>query len=412
MNNQPVINVFSEHGKLKSVLVHRPGKEVENLAPEYLERLLFDDIPYLKLAREEHDIFCQHMRDNGVEVLYIEKLMTELLDHHKNLKMPFVEQFLDEANLYPGHRDALKAHYLKMRNSDMVNEMIAGTETRDLGLTHPDKYPFAADPLPNLLFQRDPHANIGNGATIHRMENETRRRETIFADYVFRNHPRFVNQINFYYNRQMKDSLEGGDIMVLSKKILIVGATERTSLEAIEKLAQNVLNDTASSFEKVYAFEVPKKRAFMHLDTVLTCIDINKFLIHPLIFDYMDQFKIYEIGADGKRHATGQDLEQFFTKVFGKKPVLIRCGGDSPIDAGREQWNDGTNVITIAPGKVIAYSRNHVTNKLLRKAGITVIETPSSELSRGRGGPRCMTMPIIRENTCCCTLPSDWKGTE
>ena len=173
MNNQPVINVFSEHGKLKSVLVHRPGKEVENLAPDYLERLLFDDIPYLKLAREEHDIFCQHMRDNGVEVLYIEKLMTELLDHHKNLKMPFVEQFLDEANLYPGHRDALKAHYLKMRNSDMVNEMIAGTETRDLGLTHPDKYPFAADPLPNLLFQRDPYANIGNGATIHRMKNET-----------------------------------------------------------------------------------------------------------------------------------------------------------------------------------------------------------------------------------------------
>ncbi len=333
--NSP-INVFSEHGKLKSVLVHRPGKEVENLTPDLLERLLFDDIPFLKLAQAEHDKFAQHMMDNGVEVLYIEKLTAELLDTKTELKPKFIAQFIDEANVKEEHRQKLTDFFNKMETQDMVNLMIAGLETLELGVTNEDNYPFVYDPIPNLLFQRDPFIAIGNGATINRMKSVTRRRETIFIDYVLRSHPRFANQVEFYYERDNEFNLEGGDLMVLNKKTLIVGYTERTNMDAIKLLAKNVIGDATSSFEKVYAFEVPKKRAFMHLDTVLTCVDINKFLMHPHIFDYMDQFKIHEVTASGSRE-TGQDLETFFTEMFGQKPVFIRCGGNSPIDAGREQ---------------------------------------------------------------------------
>ena len=395
-NKRKGVNVHTEIAPLKTVLVHRPGQEVENLVPDLLERLLFDDIPYLKLARQEHDFFVQKMLDNGVEVLYIEKLLTETLTANDQLNKDFIEQFLSESNAHTHHLKKLRAYYSNLPIKEMIDVMIAGVETLTIGVKNADGYPFAVDPLPNLLFQRDVFSSVYNGVCLNRMRSTTRNRETLFAFFVLSYHPRFSEQVKWYYERHWSSSIEGGDVLMLNAKNIIVGCTERTEMKAIEKLASNLFNDLSHKDFRVVALDIPKKRAFMHLDTVLTNIDYDKFVVHPLIFEYENQFKIWEITKSGKK-LIKMSLIDYFSFILGFKVTFIRCGGDSPIAAGREQWNDGTNVLTLKPGKVISYERNHVTNQLLRDAGIEVIEMPSSELSRGRGGPRCMTMPIWRD---------------
>ncbi|AVP49618.1 arginine deiminase [Williamsoniiplasma luminosum] len=390
------VHVFSEIGKLKSVLVHRPGDEVENLTPEYLERLLFDDVPFKKVAIEEHNKFTSLIRENGAEVLYIEELVAETLDQNPKIKKAFVDQFINEASVRKDLVKPFKDFLMKMTNLDMAVKMIAGTKKLELGITNDtDKYPFIADPLPNVLFQRDPFASIGNGVTMHHMWSVTRNRETIFPDLVFKNHKRFAGNVPYFYERNWKDFIEGGDILVLNSETLIIGVSQRTSMAAIEKASKKIFKE--GSYNKILVLDLPKSRAFMHLDTVFTNVDYDKFIVHPLIFDSIDQFKIFELSKDGKKEIK-KPLVDVLSDATGYKVQLIKCGGEDPIAAGREQWNDGTNVLTIAPGVVIAYERNWVTIDLLEKAGVKVIKTPSSELSRGRGGPRCMTMPIIRED--------------
>lgn len=391
------INVFSEFGKLKTVLIHRPGQELENLTPDLLERLLFDEIPYQKVAAQEHDAFKAHLEANGVEVLYIEELVAKTLDENPQWRDDFIDRFIKEANISKKYREKYRAFIAKKKNLDMVKTMIAGTKKFDLKIKNTDGNPFITEPLPNILFQRDPFASVGNGATIHKMWAETRNRETLFCDFVLRDNSRFANQITFYYTRKDRHSIEGGDIMILNKTTLVIGMSQRTEMKAIKKVAKRIFNDPKATFEKIAVLDLPKARAFMHLDTVFTNIDYDKFIVHPLIFDYIDQFKIWEITKDDGKRRIKKNLQVYLEELVGKKVKLIKCGGDDEIAAGREQWNDGTNVLAIAPGKVIAYERNYVTIELLKKAGVKVLTIPSSELSRGRGGPRCMSMPLIRE---------------
>ena len=400
------VNVFSEIGKLNSVLLHRPGKELENLTPDLLERLLFDDIPYLKVAQEEHDAFAKVLRDNKVEVLYIKDMVVEALKNHPEEKNSFITQFVEESRiLSKSVKNAIYEYLGELSFEDLVDKMIVGIRSNEvIGKNKEsimdmleDEYPFYTDPMPNILFQRDPFSSIGNGVAINNMYTDARQRETILSEYMFKFHPRFENEeIPFYISRNNKYNSEGGDVLVLDKNTLAIGISKRTDPRAIEKLAKRLFKEH-TSFKTILAFNIPKTRAFMHLDTVFTQIDYGMFTIHPGIIKDLTVFELTNNNGEVKVSKVITSLENILEKHLKRQIKLINCGGEDTITSGREQWNDGANTLAIAPGKVIVYSRNHVTNEILRKAGVSVLEIPSSELSRGRGGPRCMSMPLDRE---------------
>ncbi len=401
------IKVFSEIGKLKKVLLHRPGRELENLMPEYLERLLFDDIPYLKIAQEEHDAFANIFKENGIEVVYLEDLAADSLCTDE-VKIQFIEEYIEEAGIREDRESGiLRDYFLSFEsNKEMISKMIEGVRKAEIhDYRGPrlidflsNQYPFIIDPMPNLYFTRDPFAAIGEGVSIHKMSTVTRNRETLFAKYIFNCNPTYKGT-KLYYDRTERYPLEGGDILILNEEIIAVGISQRTNPNAIEKFAGLVLNKD-STFKKILAIDIPKSRAFMHLDTVFTMIDYDKFTIHPNIKSDMSVYILekdeYNKIIISEEHGYLEDILKNELKL--DKIMLIKCGGNSVIDASREQWNDGSNTLCIAPGEVIVYSRNYVTNEILQQSGIKTHVMPSSELSRGRGGPRCMSMPLIREN--------------
>ena len=311
-----------------------------------------------------------------------------------------------DAGIHGEKRTGMIADYfLAMSTRNMVLQMMAGVRKADIrgygrkNLTDylGDYYPFVVDPMPNLYFTRDPFACVGDGVSIHRMYAHTRDRETLFARYIFRHHPEY-GRVPLLYEPEDEHTLEGGDILVLSPKVAAVGISQRTHPVAIELLAKRLLQEE-NGFEQVLAIDIPKARSFMHLDTVFTMVDRDKFTVHPNIREELRLF-VLERGEHGRLSITEEHgrLEDVLREHLDLDRVtLIPCGGDSPIDAAREQWNDGSNTFAVAPGKVVVYDRNHTTNRLLADHGIQVLPIPSSELSRGRGGPRCMTMPLRRD---------------
>lgn len=404
------IHVTSEIKSLKKVLLHRPGKELLNLTPDTLEELLFDDIPFLKIAQEEHDAFARILTENGVEVVYIEKLMAEVLDKNPDIRQKFIVQFLAEANITTDYYVNLISEYLNtnyVNNYDLVLKLIEGMRIVELpkektttliDLVNNDEDEMLLAPLPNLYFQRDPFASVGNGITLHKMYSKTRCRETIFAEYIFNYHPDFVGTKK-YFDRYDVDHIEGGDVLNLSEKALAIGISQRTNPDAVEKTAKACFADPDCKIEEVYGFVIPKSRAFMHLDTVFTQIDYDKFTIHPAILGPLQVFKLTDAGDERVNITEINDtLENILSNILGLKVQLLPCGAGDNIAAAREQWNDGSNTLCIAPGTIVVYERNDVTNAFLRSKGLKVIEMPSCELSRGRGGPRCMSMPLIRED--------------
>ena len=408
---EPQIQVNSEIGRLKTVLLHRPGEELEALTPEYMSRMLFDDVPYLKVAQEEHDAFANVLRENGVEVLYLDQLAAEALANEE-VRDRFIVEMVRASKQEETFSTFAIVNYLQsLEPLAMVHKVMAGvkkSEVEDMEPTNKqlhhfmvNDYPFYLDPMPNLYFTRDPAASIGNGLTINKMHWPARRRESLFMQYILKYHPRFANQnIPVWYNRNNRFSVEGGDELVLNKHTVAIGISERTEAEAIERIASRLFHD--SEFTRVLAIKIPAKRAFMHLDTVFTMIDYDKFSVHPEIMTAGGELDIYVLDKSnthvGYEVTHRRDLTNVLAESLGVSKVqLIQCGNGDPIAAAREQWNDGSNTLAIAPGVVITYDRNYVTNEALRKAGLKVIEVAGSELGRGRGGPRCMSMPLFRE---------------
>ena len=402
------ICVRSETGTLEQVLLHRPGAELEQLVPGELERLLFDDIPYLQAAQQEHDAFAEMLRHNGTQVLYLEELMAQTLAADPQVRRRFVRQFIEEGGRIARHfQPALYEYLTALGDDELVRRTMTGVSMEEflpegqrgalVSLTR-GSHRFVLYPIPNLYFTRDPFACIGEGVSLNAMYSPTRRRETIYGQYILKYHPDFAGQVPFYYRREDPFSIEGGDILNLSPRLLAVGISQRTTPEAIEILARNIFRDETAEIRTILALDIPNLRAFMHLDTVLTQVERDTFTVHPEILGSLRVYRMTSGGRDSLQvtERTGT-LEEILAGEMGLPRVkLIRCGGGDRVASEREQWNDGSNTLCIAPGKVVVYDRNYVTNAILRDNGIQVLEMPSSELSRGRGGPRCMSMPLRR----------------
>ncbi|MBC1481907.1 arginine deiminase [Listeria immobilis] len=408
MEVENILNITSEIGRLKTVLVKRPGSELENITPEYLQSLLFDDIPYLKMMQKEHDYFVKTMQDAQIEVLYLEKLAAEALRESGN-KEAFLTKMIQESNQMDASALYVRDYLMSFNEAEMINKLMSGLKKSEiperkkkhLNEMMEKQYPFFLDPLPNLYFTRDPAAVIGSGVTINKMFQPARRRESMFMELILQHHPRFNKQeIPIWINREAQFPMEGGDELILNNETILIGVSERTDARAVEQLAENLFSRGAE-IKRVLAVEIPETRSFMHLDTVFTMVNFDQFTIHPAIQNKQGELNVYilEKSENGLEITPRKDFQQVIAEVLQVPEVdFIPCGGEDVIVSAREQWNDGANTLAIAPGEVVTYDRNQVSNDLLRSAGINVHEVISSELSRGRGGPRCMSMPIVREN--------------
>ena len=372
------IHVTSEIGKLKKVLLHRPGKELLNLTPDTLERLLFDDIPYLPDAQKEHDYFAKVLQDNGVEVVYLEDLLTDVLNIGPQIKEKFIKQFVYEAGIKtPKFKNSVisflmgytdnKELVLKTMEGININELHAMERDMEHSLVDlvTEESKFLAEPMPNLYFTRDPFACIGNGVALNKMYSVTRNRETLYGEYVFTYHPDF--KVDKYYDRILPHHTEGGDVLNLNEHVLAIGISQRTEAAAIDELANNMFKDPDCKIDTILAFNIPSSRAFMHLDTVFTQIDYDKFTYHPGIVGTLQVFEITEgdipeSDEDLNVVEINDSLENILTKYLGRKITLIPCAGGEKTSAEREQWNDGTNTLCIAPGVVVVYNRNNSSN--------------------------------------------------
>ena len=401
------LNIHSETSPLKAVMLHRPGKELQRLTPQYLNELLFDDIPWLERMQQEHDQFADVLRQHGATVYYYEDMLSEILE-----SLAVREALLKEALHFcdvrrPEDRDSVLQFMDDMDASEVAEILIAGLHKEQVGphlrrknlsFYITEELPYFIPPIPNFYFARDPGAVIGNGLSVNAMHTPARKRESMLLDYIFRYHPFFSDYDHpAWYGHNKPDSIEGGDILVLNRHVLAIGCSERTTAMGIEILASNLFRGD-EELREVLVIQIPFKRAFMHLDTVFTMVDMDKFTIYPGI---ENSVRVYRLTPTSDRQELIifplNDLASALKESLHLPAVkLIQSGGSDHITAAREQWSDGANTLALAPGTVVTYKRNVVSNQELRDNGIKVVEIEGSELVRGRGGPRCMSMPLRR----------------
>ncbi|WP_395319666.1 arginine deiminase [Fructilactobacillus frigidiflavus] len=394
------IQVNSEIGKLRKVLVHRPGAEIENIIPDMMKEMLFDDVPFLKIAQAEHDEFTQLLRERGTETIYIEALLEDILSDPQ-VKTAFLAAYLKEYQYDQVLQTEIINYFNTLPVAEVVSTVYAGLRKETFALKY-ETNPFILKPMPNAYFTRDPQAMMGIGLTINKMTFAVRSPESLITEFVVKYHPLFSDNAPVWLDRNQPTRIEGGDELVLNEHTLAIGVSERTASKSIETLAKQLFKHSAAQFDTIIAVEIPHNHAMMHLDTVFTMVNHDQFTVFPGIMDQNHQMNIKVLRDDGHGGMLVEqrtNLKATLQELLNLAEVdLIETGDGDPIVAPREQWNDGSNNLAIAPGEVVTYDRNYKSIEMMRAHGIKVHKIRSSELSRGRGGARCMTQPIWREN--------------
>jgi arginine deiminase len=390
--------VSSEVGRLRTVMLHRPGPELQRLTPRNNDKLLFDGIPWVSRAQEEHDVFAEALRSRGVEVLYLTDLLVETLAGEA-ARQHAIDAVTGSLRLGDTLRDYLRTALGELSPEELKDVLTAGLRNDEVrggfglvtSLLHSDD--FLIDPLPNLLFTRDSSVWIRDQVAITSLAMPARERESQLTELIYTDHPRFAATPKIHGWR--REHVEGGDVLLLAPGVLAVGVGERTTPAGVERLARQVFADGAA--HTVLAVPIAQERATMHLDTVCTMVDVDKIVMYPNVADHLTAHAV-TASEDGTPLVA--DAEPFLVAAAKAMEIdtlhQIDTGLD-PVTAEREQWDDGNNTLAVAPRVAVAYERNVETNSRLEQAGIEVIAISGSELGSGRGGPRCMSCPIARD---------------